>query len=248
MQFSGQLPPSWLDIWHVISIWHLFWYAIKYSRQNNFSEQQKGCSWFSRDLEGNENRCREQINYLMLSWPILWEDLIIIMWSTKASFWKQGSQKKVICKQQPIQRSSTRLLSPTSKNFRFKIRIRICCCWRFYTYPSVFLAWNPSAQYKTSYATWNFLLSLWLFLFGQFRLFWDTQIIAYSSQFNNFFKKAKLIIWYYTNKTTYCMNYRPLLFSKWDRLKVENCLLGEEKRFSPHFSSSWLRSPHNKKD
>ena len=41
---------------------------IKYSRQNNFSEQQTGCLWFSGDLESNKNRCRKQINHLMLSW------------------------------------------------------------------------------------------------------------------------------------------------------------------------------------
>lgn len=38
---------------------------------------------------------------------------------------------------------------------------------------------------KTLYATWNSLVFQWLFLFGQFRLFWDTQTIVCSSQFND---------------------------------------------------------------
>lgn len=81
----------------------------------------------------------------MSSWPVLWEDLIVIMQPTKTSFWEQGSQRRwpasnYLYKEEAQQKTPF----TKSKNFRFKIKIRICCCmyFLFYTYTSVLLPWN----------------------------------------------------------------------------------------------------------
>ena len=64
--------------------------------------------------------------------------------------------------------------------------------------------WKPScSKIKTSDAMWNYLVFPWLFLFGQFKLLWDTKVLF--AQVNSIIKKisegapqwlSKLGIWH----------------------------------------------------